>query len=51
MCAACRSFSLDPADKLTEFGFGRCALLPAYQYRSRRAPCIFEPSRFVERAP
>jgi hypothetical protein len=49
MCSRCRSFDLDPTDKLGACGFGRCAHLDVWYYRSRYAtPCYFTPSRLVE---
>jgi len=49
MCSRCRSFHADPADKMTAHGFGRCAHLDAWHYRSRCAPvCHFDPPRFQE---
>lgn len=50
MCSRCRSFTLDPADKMGAHGFGRCAHQPVWQYRSRLAACTFDPPRFLEAA-
>lgn len=48
MCSRCRHFSTDPADPKIPRGFGLCAHLPAWQYRSQRAwGCHFTPSRFT----
>lgn len=47
MCSRCRHFRLDPADRLTPHGYGRCVLLPVGHYRSRHAvDCYLTPSRY-----
>lgn len=49
MCSRCRHFTTDPADPKIPNGFGRCAYLPDWQYRSQRAGgCHFVPSKFLD---
>jgi hypothetical protein len=45
-CGQCAYFSFPEGLKLAEFGFGKCALLPAWRYRSESAACALLPSRF-----
>jgi hypothetical protein len=49
MCSRCRHFHADPDNKMTPLGFGRCAQLDVWNYRSGSATaCYFTPSRFEE---
>lgn len=49
MCSRCRHFRLDPREKLSAHGFGQCAYLPVWRYRSRQAAgCFLNPSRHEE---
>lgn len=49
MCSRCRHFTVDPADPKIPHGFGRCAHLDVWHYRSQRAwGCHFAPSRFLD---
>ena len=44
-CGGCRKFSLPIDEKLSQFGFGRCAYLPHWRTLSQHAACTFDPSR------
>ncbi|MBI2313563.1 MAG: hypothetical protein HYU77_13770 [Betaproteobacteria bacterium] len=51
-CVACRHHWRDPEDKLSAHGFGRCRLLPAWQYRAEGATaCHYTPSRHEPLSP
>ncbi|MDO8933548.1 MAG: hypothetical protein Q7U97_14235 [Rhodocyclaceae bacterium] len=47
-CGACRHWTANPTERLTNLGFGLCAHMPVWRYLSQNTTCDLKPSRFEE---